>query len=286
MSVQFWLWWASPKFKAGLQSALIPQSLWVSLENLLSNRQLLFFGFFSDLPCFNRKTECVWKVPLSKKLCPAARALPCAIGIAGTACQSASTVEQCAWHRHWCPAHHRDGETETSTPSDSLTEWADGRAGGGHREQIHSSAQNIRDWSDTAGAHTAPLPSIKKRKLLLQEAKKYPLNKENKERGKKQLCTSRRKGLLKLDYWHLNPIVHKDYCWPLSWAWVFLQQQFECQKFTKPQSSHRQDEPYMATQCHELEAGRDFKAPFSCPYAPELPCCLHLAAWAYIHRST
>lgn len=81
-----------------------------------------------------------------------------------------------------CPP--RDGEMRRAQ-GDSLSEWTEGRAGGRHREQVHSSAQNVRDCSNTAAAHTAPLPSTKKRKWLLQEEKKYPLTTENKGAGGK-----------------------------------------------------------------------------------------------------
>lgn len=40
---QLWLWWASPKPRAGQQSALTSQSLWVSFANLLSDRYLFLF---------------------------------------------------------------------------------------------------------------------------------------------------------------------------------------------------------------------------------------------------
>lgn len=174
-----------------------------------SVKQTEFFFFFLDVPCFNRETECLWKVLLRRNFCSAARALPCAIGTAGSACQFASTVEQCALHRYWCPAHHRAGEMETCAQSDSFTEWTDGRAGGRHWRQT----QTIRDCSDTAGAHTAPLPFTKKRKWLLQEKRNALLTRRIK-RGEKTNCARaprRRKDLLKLDYWHLNPIVHNDY---------------------------------------------------------------------------
>lgn len=61
------------------------------------------YFFFKIYPVSVGK-QSAWKVPLSKDLCSAARALPCATGIAGSACQSASTAEQCTWHRPWCPA--------------------------------------------------------------------------------------------------------------------------------------------------------------------------------------
>lgn len=149
---------------------------------------------------------------------------PCPVPWSLQICLPASSrVEQRAWHRHCCPAHHRDGEMETGTQSDSQLWMSWWWSWGRHWEQIHSPAQNVKGCSGTAGAHTAPLPSTKKRKWLLQEQKKYPLNKENKERGKNSCAQApgKRKDLFKLGYWHLSPTVHNDYCWPLSWACSF-----------------------------------------------------------------
>lgn len=172
------------------------------------------------------------------------------------------------------PQGWRNGDMHTKWLT---TVWTDGRAGGSENRSIPLPK---RDCSDTAAAHTAPLPSTKTRKWLLQVEKKGGENSY-------APAPRRRKDLWKLDCCHLNPIVHNDYNCPISWACSFLQQQSGCQNLTKPQSRmNSQDEHYITTQWHELEAGRDVRAPFSCPCAPELPCCLGLAAWAHIHGST